>query len=290
MRIFINHVLSTGSPVYIGIYGYSAAQFTLLVSPVGQQVQLLAGQPQLSRTSASYICSARSPTTGACTTPASANTKIEAAYFAFRIAAPRNQPHQQQHQQQVMLGNNAYTAPLQSVFDVILSIVPQCNATLADQNICSPGCDCAPLKVYVNSCPLSKCTQIDRKPSALVGQHKAMQTIKQGSGSTIFLSAASYGTSKTSTFCDPTVIGEDCGYYVAVVASPLSATSKSVAKLESAAFTITARTPGDIILIPCSNDVYPDGQFTHLNTFPSCYICMHILMCVLQSIPEESTS
>ena len=244
--------MNAGSPVYIGIYGYSAAQFTLLVAPVGQQVQLLAGQPQLSRTSPSFICNARNPTTGACTTPAYSNTKVEAAYFAFRIAAPRNQQHAVQ--------GNAFTAPLQSVFDVILSIVPQCNATLADAEICSPGCDCAPLKVYVNSCPLSKCTQIDRKPSALVGQHKAMQTIKQGSGSTIFLSAASYSTSKTTTFCDPTVIGEDCGYYVAVVASPLPVTSKSpVAKLESAAFTITARTPGDVILIPCSNDVYPDG-------------------------------
>eukprot|EP00598_Pedospumella_elongata_P002386 CAMPEP_0184975878 /NCGR_PEP_ID=MMETSP1098-20130426/6959_1 /TAXON_ID=89044 /ORGANISM="Spumella elongata, Strain CCAP 955/1" /LENGTH=2755 /DNA_ID=CAMNT_0027498653 /DNA_START=79 /DNA_END=8346 /DNA_ORIENTATION=+ len=247
---------ASGSPVYIGIYGYSAAQFTLLVAPVGQQVQLLAGQPQLSRTSPSFICNTRNPTTGACTTPAYSNTKVEVAYFAFRIAAPRNQQHAVQ--------GNAFTAPLQSVFDVILSIVPQCNATLADAEICSPGCDCAPLKVYVNSCPLSKCTQIDRKPSALVGQHKAMQTIKQGSGSTIFLSAASYSTSKTTTFCDPTVIGEDCGYYVAVVASPLPVTSKSpVAKLESAAFTITARTPGDVILIPCSNDVYPDGVQFH---------------------------
>ena len=34
---------ATGSPVYIGVFGYSVAKFSLLVSPVGQQVQLLAG-------------------------------------------------------------------------------------------------------------------------------------------------------------------------------------------------------------------------------------------------------
>lgn len=39
----VSYQPATGSPVYIGVFGYSVAKFSLLVSPVGQQVQLLAG-------------------------------------------------------------------------------------------------------------------------------------------------------------------------------------------------------------------------------------------------------
>ncbi|KAJ1387566.1 hypothetical protein B484DRAFT_409860, partial [Ochromonadaceae sp. CCMP2298] len=79
---------ATGQPVYIGVYGFSAAQFTLTVAPVGQQVQLLAGQPQLSRTSAGFICSARSAGGGACLPTSPLKQAVQVAYFAFRVAAP----------------------------------------------------------------------------------------------------------------------------------------------------------------------------------------------------------
>ncbi len=44
-------VPSNGQPVYIDVYGYQAAKFTILVAPVGSTIQLLAGKPQISSTS-----------------------------------------------------------------------------------------------------------------------------------------------------------------------------------------------------------------------------------------------
>ena len=261
-RSFIPH---SGAPVFIGVYGYSAAQFNLLVAPVGQQLQLLAGQPQQSRTSSGYICSSRSPTNGACTTPSSANKKIEVAYFAFRVPFSSSDNGKKRNFLSADLGTFDATSSARSVFDVIFTVVPSCNSSrLPDDSAtgkeCAPGCDCAPLIAYINSCPLSRCSQVDRKPSELLGQHKIAHIVKAGTGSTIFLSSA--GAGGTSSLCDPAVVGEDCGYFVAVVASPLpSMTPNSAPRLESAVFTITARTPGDMTLIPCvaADTGAPDG-------------------------------
>lgn len=153
------------------------------------------------------------------------------------------------------------------MYDVVLSVLPSCNTScLPDSSLttlgdtCAPGCDCAPLTLYVNSCPISKCTVLDRKPSELVGQHKAVHIVKAG-GSSLVLSATKADGSNSYSFCDPAVAKEACAYYISVVASPLPSTSAYVAaKLESAAFTITARTPGDMILIPCVADGNPDGK------------------------------
>lgn len=38
---------SSGEPVYIGVYGYAAAQFTLLVAPEGQSIELFPGTYRL---------------------------------------------------------------------------------------------------------------------------------------------------------------------------------------------------------------------------------------------------
>lgn len=46
---------------------------------------------------------------------------------------------------------------------------------------------------------------------------------------------------------------EDCIYYIAVAVSQPSAFH------ETATFTLTARTPGDLTLIPCDSQDYPDG-------------------------------
>jgi hypothetical protein len=259
----------SGLPIFIGVYGFSAAQFNLLVAPVGQQVQLLPGQPQLSRTSSGYICTSRSPVTGACTTPSNLNKRVEAAYFAFHVSASSTDKNHRSLLSAAPGASYSAGGSMQSVFDVMFTVVPSCNTSrLPDTGAppnpaqCAPGCDCAPLKVYINSCPLSKCSVIDRKPSEYYGQNKFNTVVKQGTGTSVVLSAASQGG--YNTFCDPAVAGEDCAYFVAVVATPLPAlTPSSALRLESAVFTITARTPGDMVLIPCVGEAYPDGiQFS----------------------------
>lgn len=96
----------------------------------------------------------------------------------------------------------------------------------------------------------------------MVGQHKATHVVKAGGSSLVLSANKADGGGGSYSFCDPTAAGEDCAYFIAVVAAPLPSSSPNVAaRLESAAFTITARTPGDMILIPCVADGNPDGMF-----------------------------
>jgi hypothetical protein len=267
----------TGQPIYIGIYGYASTQFTILVAPVGQSVQLLAGQPQLSRTSLGFICTSRSQVNGVCLPTAADITKVEVAYFSFRVSpsesigagsrlghradgqsiyAPQS-PERDGSQsgsgwsaQLVESGNQRQAAAMAAVFDVIISVQANCNFS---SPVCVPGCDCAPLTVLVNSCPLSRCTQTDRRPSQILGQFKTRRQVDAREGVTLFLSSS-------NGFCDPAVAKEECAYFVAVVAAPLPSPFPNVPpKLDSAAFSLTARTPGDVILIPCVSVDPPDG-------------------------------
>jgi hypothetical protein len=73
-----------------GVYGFSAAKFTLTVAPVGQQIQLLAGQPQLSRTSDSYICSDRSAASGACLPSSTTKQMVQASSFSHYLPLSLN--------------------------------------------------------------------------------------------------------------------------------------------------------------------------------------------------------
>lgn len=275
----------TGAPIYIGVFGFSATQFTLLVVPVGQQAQLLAGQPQLSRTSAAYICAQRSAANGACLPPTSSATapkQVQVSYFSFRVSAPRNiQPvhgyGSVNDNAITKLNTDAVVAAeglqyagstlsLQSLYDVVITVVPDCSSSSSSSN-CIPGCTCAPLIVYINSCPLSHCSQTDKKPSELSGQHAVSMTVSTtGGGSTIILGPPIAGGSSSNNkgYCDPVAAKEDCGYFIAVTApaSTSSSSSHSSSNTDAdtaASFTITARTPGDTILIPCTARKYADG-------------------------------
>lgn len=193
---------TSGSPIYIGIFAFSTAKFTLLVSPLGQQVQLLAGQPQLSHTSTSIICPKRSSDTGICLSAYSSDSKeIQAAYFSFYASPPSKPSSSNRHliaNEQLHSNKLKSMTELQTVFDFILSVVPMsCNTTTTNmlktssttqyvssnkaytrssnnnnaEDICPLGCDCEPLTIYINSCPLSKCTANLHKPSIYPGQH-----------------------------------------------------------------------------------------------------------------------
>jgi len=233
---------SSHKPVYIGVYGYKAAKFSILVAAVGQQIHLLAGQPQLSTTSAGFLCSQRSPVTGACL---KVLEPTQVSYFSFRVSAsPQGR--------RLAVGDS-----LSSVADVIVSVVPVCNESLPVETFnsgndswrhCLPGCACNPLVLAVSSCPISKCDPGKRRPSWLPGQHQAvLAAISARSGSSLIISSADEG----GAYCDPTE--EDCLYFLSV------ATTTKPLWQESATFSVAARTPGDLALIPCDSQVYPDG-------------------------------
>lgn len=256
-------VSGSTDPVYITVYGYMASKFTVLGSALGQHSQLLPGQPQLSSTSVGFICSERSQSTGACLPKSKIVKKVQVAYFSFQVSSQEAE---------------ASTSHLDLINDVILSIVPDCNrtsnATEDDgerrmrrlqtvytrggrnyedslDTTCYPGCGCDPLRVYVSSCKISQCTETDRKPSELNGQSKAHFLVDPAAGSTIFISKEDFST--RAAYCDPTG-DEDCMYFVGVTHDLPSV---------SAVFSVTARTPSDISLIPCDSREYPDRIRLH---------------------------
>lgn len=239
------------SPVYVTVYGYMASKFTIMAASVGATNQLLPGQPQLSSTSPGFICSDRSATTGACMSRSKVYRKVQVSYFAFQVSSQQD--------------SSAATSHLDIINDVILTINPSCNHTgnatvipmihtgrsqeqyAPNSVLCEPGCACAPLRVYINSCPISRCSELDRKPSELTGQSMLSLTVNPATGSTIFITPADPLTKRA--YCDPMKNGEDCLYFVSVTHDQVD---------DSAIFTVTARTPSDISLIPCDAREYPD--------------------------------
>lgn len=242
------------NPVFVTVYGYMASKFSVMGAAVGQSTQLLPGQPQLSTTSVGFICSDRSHATGTCDSHTRYSRKVQIAYFTFQVAASRDPSS----------SSSSSTSHFDMVNDVILTVMPTCNHTgnvsdaiYASQHrrldigtdtvLCEPGCACAPLRVNVNSCPMSRCTEADRKPSDLPGQFKLSWTVDPATGATIFITADDLATK--NAYCDPNKNDEDCLYFVSVSHEKAD---------DAAAFTITARTPSDISLIPCDAREYPD--------------------------------
>ena len=203
-------------------------------------------------TSPGWVCSKRSESTGACAGSSSVKRKVQVSYFTFTVAHTTTTTNTGRRRLGVIV----------PVKDVMLSVSPSCNASRnsmdgeGGKGVCAPGCSCNPLTVYVSSCTVSRCTELDRKPSDLLGQHKAALTVLPASGgSTLFISSSDLeqsngDSSASSAYCDPDKAGEDCVYFIAV--------SHNDDKVP-ATFTITARTPGDVSLIPCDARTYPDG-------------------------------
>lgn len=227
-----DYINGPSTPVYIGVYGYKASKFSILAASTGKHINLLAGQPQLSTTVVGFICSQRNEATGACSSTSKSSKKVQIAYFSFQVARQG--------------------AKEEKINEVMFTVIPSCNSTIDRRNDthapCPVGCSCNPLMVYITYCPASQCTEKDKKPSEITGQNKVQFVVNSASGTTLSISKFN---KQSSAFCDTDGVKDDCIYYVSV--------SHGGSSDDVATFSITARTPGDINLIPCDSKKYPDG-------------------------------
>ena len=187
--------------------------------------------------------------------------EVQVSYFSFRAS--------DHTKKDIIDATNGVQHSSSSSFDLIITVVPSCNASSSlnksqsalklsnyeeDDDDCSLGCDCSPLTIYMNSCPLSDCKLLDRKPSYLDGQHAVSAVVKADGGSSIYLSTA-LTSEGNRALCDPSIANQDCMYFIAVAGS-----HAVYSYTDGALFTITARTPDDVTLVPCSNKQSPDGK------------------------------
>lgn len=221
--------------LHIGVYGYREAKFSITAVPSGMHVRLVSGVPQLASTASAYDCTARTRT-GVCVQALVQGQgqapvfQVQASYFNLRVSKPFDEST--------------------SIGDIIATVIPLCSAPTRGSDptpACLPGCECNPLVLYVTSCPVSTCTEVDARPSRLPNQNQAMVSVLPGAGSTLFLDT---GPSGSTAYCNPVLAGEDCMYYFSVSTTQYTDVA--------ATFTIVARMPGDISLVPCS-DHSPDG-------------------------------
>ena len=223
--------------IFIGVYGYEFSKFTLLVSPVGGHMTLLAGVPQFAVTSPGYVCAKRFDETGTCDTTRPMRT-AQAAYFSFRLNPVEDQTRSKDQS------------------TVIVSVLPFCeDDTFATSGVCKAGCPCNPLEVYIRSCVLSECEEADSYPSPYSGQYFYSDSkVDSNVGSSIAVRPT-----QSDLGCDPDVAGEPCVIHVVVMAPMRSAASTE--STDSARFSITARSAGDVTLLPCSDvKSTPDGN------------------------------
>mmetsp|Transcript_3149 Transcript_3149/g.4876 ORF Transcript_3149/g.4876 Transcript_3149/m.4876 type:complete len:2519 (-) Transcript_3149:278-7834(-) len=229
-------VLSSGI-LHVGVYGYSTSRFLIMATRRGGHITLLPGKPQLAYTGPGFVCSSRNKESGVCQGSSTHQTRVEVAYFSFRIDASSKNPNEN---------------------SVMFTVLPKCNTTRSSDEQCMPGCDCAPVGIYVISCSASNCKASDKYPSYLDGTHMAGTTITSASPSMV-LSPNVVGTS-TSAYCNPYEKGEACMYYIAVI---------SRQTVESVAFTVAAETPSDVSFISCDSTPSPDGiRLTRSTTLP----------------------
>jgi hypothetical protein len=225
-----------GFPIKIGVYGFKESKFSVMIAATGQRVQLLAGQPQLGTTSLGFICSERSSQNGACLPSSSRKETTQISYFSFLVSDPG---------------------------EVGISVIPNCNISMLSsesisdsaslQSSCQPGCDCETLIVHINSCVLNKCTELEMMPSSLSGQSSFDFPVGI-EGTSQFISPKTKSLNGKSAYCDPLVHSEGCQYFISVERRTLTADTENTAST----FSIVARTPGDLNLIPCIQSS-PDG-------------------------------
>jgi hypothetical protein len=225
--------------VYIGVFGYEFSKFTLLVSPLGGRITLLAGVPQLAVTSPSYVCERRFADSGSCDKTKQME-EAQTAYFSFRLNPSEGK------------------ARTDDESTVIISVLPFCDDgdAYAQTGVCQAGCPCSPLQVYVRSCILSECVEADYFPSPYPGQYADADT----SVDAFIGSSVAVRPSQGQLGCDPSAAGEPCVINV-VVMSPLGVSGADADDRDSARFSITARSAGDVTLLPCADLSHtPDGN------------------------------
>lgn len=208
---------TSGEPVYIGVFGYTASRFTITVSPSGGIQTLVTGRPQPSFTSPGYDCSSRDRISGACAAKSATKESLQVAYFTFTVAPVLDNDG--------LLVNEVTT----------VSVQPTCDSS----QTCSPGCACNPLYLYMNSCLSRSCTEADARPSRIAGQNdESLAVDSTGSSLVIDQSRGFCGGAGGSSTSD------HCVYYLAV------ATHNH--PKDAAQFTITVRSAGEATLVPCA--------------------------------------
>lgn len=143
-------MIKPGGILYIGVYGYGEATFSITVTTGGGHTNLIHGKPQHGKTRTGVICEDRNPG-GSCKETDKPLENVEVAYYRFTVSPDEPQ-------------DNAH---------VSIVIEPECNKTVVP---CGSGCACNPLSVYVKSCLVSECTIDDGYPSNHRGRYDVMHT------------------------------------------------------------------------------------------------------------------
>lgn len=206
-----NMILDDRNPLYIGIYGYKASTFNLLLSTSGQLQQLVSGQPLVAYTSLGYDCSQRNPSNGACISSSIHNTAVQVSYFSFHVLPSKDLTSQ----------------------SISFSVNVPCDSTALS---CIPGCPCNPLYMIIQSCVANSCSESDRYPSKWNGYYVSSTKLSPGT-------TTNFITSSDEIYCDPNHAQQDCIYYIAVMTYTNPSTPAS--------FIITVQLSGQVTLVPC---------------------------------------
>ena len=210
--------------------------------------------------------------TGRCveSTDGSDRRQVLAAYFSFTVLPDANGGDSSGRISDAVIFSVTPRIPSGCGSDDRNALIDSMDARVTGPVSCLVGCDCNPLVVYVTACAQPECTARDRRPNGLSAPANfgTRFTVDQD-GTTVYLSSLSTTTPSTtkvvssSSFasgparahCDPSSSAGPCVYYLAVVSeAPLS----PVLVNNPPAFQISARTPGQVTLVPCSVPA-PDG-------------------------------
>ena len=236
--------------MYITVAGYTMSKFIITVSVVGEHITLLPGKPQLATTSQEFICSTRDEETGACDVEHSdINKRVNLAYFT--VVIPPTAQSSTEIGKDRTSGNLMLALKPECTWNDTSTHVNQDGYILTDDDwyngrMCKLGCDCDPLRVYVQSCVASRCTVRDRYPSEINDHYDASMTVAS-TGSSFFIQYDPFDP--RNGYCDPNEHQENCVYYIAVTGS----FNKEYTE-KGTSFTITAAASDDVMLIPCQTD------------------------------------
>lgn len=234
----------TGQSINIGVLGYSDSEFTITITPSGLLTKLSTGQTQLSVAEPNVICTQRSADTETCLPTNTKNqvTKtVLISTFSFLVSSHT----------------------MEDLGDTLFTLSPETDSCHSDAyGLCTPGCTCNPLRMYVNVCDAKSCTTQDRNPSSLPGTYQYNVTAATyREGHSYVSSSYTLEVPTSGGKCDPSSTSTGCMYYIAVVANYDKYSSSSTSKkgASTVEFSLAARTQLNTIMIPCASSDPPDG-------------------------------
>merc|ERR1740124_1070604 len=221
-------VFSSGQ-FYIGVFGFSieVSSFSITANFVGNHINLVSGQPQDGSTILTSFCPSWNDD-NQCATEAE---PAEVAFFTF-----------------------VTSATFSPKSHISFNFIPKCHDDLV------PGCGETPVKIFVTSCTaktvntgVNKCSKNEEYPSPT---HNILShSYHHGQGGTLFI--ANDKLHPNNGFCNPHAGGQGgqvCIYYITVLYQP-----RPGVHMESAKFSLTVSTPGDLVVVPCRPSPAPDG-------------------------------